>query len=47
MINIKIKNHIAEMLSVCAMFMAATSSALCAGWTFSEPKMPKSLYKKN
>lgn len=41
----KVKNFLALNMAAAAMFIAATSSTMCHGKWFEEPKMPKSLYK--
>ncbi|MBZ9621688.1 cyclic lactone autoinducer peptide [Clostridium sp. FP2] len=41
------KKYLAFIISCCALFIAATSSSLCSLWGLGEPKMPKSLYKKD
>ena len=45
----KIKNFIALAIAVGAMFVASTSSTMCGLWgsVLEEPKMPKSLYKRD
>ena len=41
----KIKNILALNIAAVAMYIAATSSTMCHGWYYEEPKMPESLYK--
>lgn len=42
----KWKRIIALFVSAVAMFIANTSSSMCAWWVFDEIEMPKSLLKK-
>lgn len=43
----KFKNSLALLLSALAMLVASTSASMCKNGRFEEPKMPKSLYKRD
>ncbi|MBV4438700.1 hypothetical protein [Clostridium tyrobutyricum] len=44
---INIKKHTANTLSIIALSLAKASSSKCLFFLAKEPKMPKSLYKKD